>query len=57
MSFYWRLRYMFRKTKEIENLEKKLEEEKGVRGSKGVRGVRDTLREIDEKISKNKSID
>ena len=45
---------MLRKTKEIENLEKELEEEKGVRG---VRGVRDTLREIDEKISKNKSPD
>ena len=48
---------MLRKTKEIENLEKELEEEKGVRGSKGVRGVRDTLREIDEKFSKNKSTD
>ena len=55
MSFYWRLRYMLRKTKEIENLEKELENEKGVRGNKGIRGVRDTLREIDEKISENKS--
>ena len=45
--------YAKRKFKKKEILEK----EKGVRGSKGVRGVRDTLREIDEKISKNKSID
>ena len=48
---------MLRKTKEIENLEKELENEKGVRGNKGIRGVRDTLREIDEKISKNESTD
>ncbi len=44
---------MLRKTKEIEELEK----EKGIRGSKGVKGVRDTLREIDETISKNESSD
>jgi len=37
-----------RKFKKKEILEK---------GVKGVRGVRDTLREIDEKISKNKSND
>jgi len=37
---------------------KKIERvEKGVRGKKGIKGVRDTFREIDEKISKNKSID
>ena len=53
MSFYWRLRYMLRKSKEIEELEKKL----GVRGDKGIKGIRDTLREIDEKISENKSTD
>ena len=51
MSFYWRLRYMLRKTKEIENLEKELEKENGDRGNKGVKGFRDTLREIDESIS------
>ena len=45
---------MLRKTKEIENLEKELEKEKGV---KGVKGLRDTLREIDEKISENKNTD
>jgi hypothetical protein len=44
---------MLRKTKEIEELEK----EKGVKGSKRVKGVRDTLREIDEKISKTESSD
>ena len=53
MSFYWRLRYMLRKTKEIENLEKELEKEKGAKGSRRVKGVRDHLREIDERISKN----
>ena len=42
---------MLRKTKEIENLEKELENEKGVRGNKGVKGLRDTLRDIDEKIA------
>ena len=57
MSFYWRLRYMLRKTKEIENLEKELEIEKGVKGSKRVKGVRDTLREIETKMSKNESND
>jgi hypothetical protein len=46
-------RDMLRKTKEREGLEK----EKGVRGNKGNKGIRDTLREIDERISKNKSID
>jgi len=46
---------MLRKTKEIENLEKELEKEKGVRESKGVRGVKDALREIDEEILKDKS--
>ena len=35
----------------------RLEKEKGVRGNKGIKGVRDTFREIDERISKNKSID
>ncbi|MCK4287322.1 MAG: hypothetical protein KAX18_14020 [Candidatus Lokiarchaeota archaeon] len=55
MSFYWRLRYMLRKTKEIENLEKDLEREKGVKGSRRVKGVRDHLREIEERISKNES--
>ena len=55
MSFYWRLRYMLRKTKEIENLEKDLEKEKGVGGSRRVKGVRDHLREIDERISKNEN--
>ena len=45
--------YAKRKFKKKEILEK----EKGVRGNKGVKGLRDTLREIDEKISKNKSID
>ena len=56
MSFIWRLyacvyiyRYMQRKTKKIEDLEK----EKGLRGNKGIKGVRDTFREIDERISKN----
>lgn len=55
MPFYMKLRYMLRKTKEIENLEKELEKEKGVKGVRGVRGVRDTLREIDEKFSENKN--
>jgi len=41
-----------RKLKKKEILEK--EKEKGVRG---VKGLRDTLREIDEKFSKNKSTD
>jgi len=45
--------YAKRKFKKKEILEK----EKGVRGNKGVKGIRDTLREIDEKISKNKSTD
>jgi hypothetical protein len=44
---------MFRKSKEIEELEKEL----GVRGDKGIKGLRDTFREIDERTSKNKSID
>ena len=44
---------MFRKSKEIEELETEL----GVRGDKGIKGLRDTLREIDERNSKNKSID
>jgi len=57
MSFYWRLRHMLRKTKEIERLERDLEKEKGVIRSKGVRGVRDALREIDDKTSKNESRD
>ncbi len=48
---------MLRKTKEIERLERELEKEKGVRTSKGVKGVRDTLREIDEKNSKNENRD
>jgi len=34
-----------------------LENEKGARGHKRVKGIRDTLREIDESISKNRSID
>jgi len=34
-----------------------LEKENGAKGNKGVKGLRDSLREIDEKISKNKSID
>ena len=55
MSFYWRLRYMLRKTKEIENLEKDLEREKGVKGSRRVKGVRDHLREIEERTSKNEN--
>jgi hypothetical protein len=44
-------------------LEKKIkkkvgpEKEKRIRRNKGVKGIRDTLREIDEKISKNKSTD
>ncbi len=37
--------YLERKLKKKEILEK----EKGVRGRKGVKGLRDTLREIDEK--------
>ena len=45
--------YAKRKFKKKEILEK----EKGVRGNKGVKGLRDTLREIDEKTSKNKSTD
>ena len=45
--------YAKRKFKKKEIIEK----EKGVRGNKGVKGLRDTLREIDEKISKNKSTD
>ena len=45
--------YAKRKFKKKEILEK----EKGVRGNKGVNGLRDTLREIDEKISKNKNTD
>ena len=60
MSFFVRLLvymhvydYAVRKTKKKEALEK----EKGVRGDKGIKGVRDTLREIDERNSKNKSID
>jgi len=48
---------MLRKTKEIERLERDLEKEKGVIRSKGVRGVRDALREIDDKTSKNESRD
>ncbi len=44
---------MLRKSKEIEELETEL----GVRGDKGIKGLRDTLREIDERTSKNKSID
>jgi len=44
---------MLRKSKEIEDLEKEI----GVRGDKGIKGLRDTLREIDERNSKNKSID
>ena len=59
MSFIWRLyvygyiyRYIhFRKIKEEEDLEK------GIRGTKGIKGVRDTFRDIDERISKNISID
>jgi len=60
MSFYWRLRYMLRKTKEIRELERELEEAKGVKGSKsgkGVKGIRDTLREIDENILKDDGSD
>ncbi|MBY9016549.1 MAG: hypothetical protein KGD68_12715 [Candidatus Lokiarchaeota archaeon] len=51
---------MLRKTKEIENLEKDLEKEKGVRGNKeikGIKGLRDTLKEIDERNLKNQNID
>ena len=33
------------------------EKEKRLKRNKGVKGLRDTLREIDEKISKNKSND
>ena len=44
--------YAKRKFKKKEVFEK----EKG-KGARGVKGLRDTLREIDEKISKNKSID
>ncbi len=44
---------MRRKSKEIEELETEL----GVRDDKGIKGLRDTLREIDEKISKNKNTD
>ena len=44
---------MLRKSKEIEDLEKEI----GLRGDKGIKGLRDTLREIDERTSKNKSID
>ena len=42
--------YAKRKFKKKEILEK----EKG-KGARGVKGLRDTLREIDEKISENKS--
>ena len=45
--------YLERKFKNKEVLEK----EKGVRGNKGIKGLRDTLREIDEKSSKNDSSD
>jgi hypothetical protein len=44
---------MLRKSTEIEELETEL----GVRDDKGIKGLRDTLREIDEKISENKSTD
>ena len=60
MSFYWRLRYMLRKTKEIEGLERELEKAKGAKGSKsgkGVKGIRETLREIDENILKDDGSD
>ena len=60
MSFFVRLylylhiyEYAVRKTKKKEDLEK----EKRVRGKKGIKGLRDTFREIDERYSKNKSID
>ena len=60
MSFLVRLlvymhiyEYAQRKTKKKADLE----EEKRVRGNKGIKGLRDTLREIDERTSKNKSID
>ena len=36
---------MFRKSKEIEELETEL----GVRGDKGIKGLRDTFREIDKR--------
>jgi len=45
--------YAVRKTKKKEDLEK----EKRVRRDKGIKGLRDTFREIDERTSKNKSID
>ena len=52
MSFFVRLlvymhiyEYVVRKTKKKEGLEK----EKRIRGNKGIKGVRNTLREIDER--------
>ena len=39
------------------NKKSDLEKENGAKGNKGVKGLRDTLREIEEKISKNKRID
>jgi len=39
------------------NKKRDLEKEIGVRGNKGIKGLRDTLREIDERNSKNESID
>ena len=60
MSFIVRLyayMYIYDYSKRNTFKKERLEKEKGLRGHKGIKGVRDTFREIDEKISKNKSID
>ena len=60
MSFILRLYayvYIYDYIKRNTFKKERLEKEKGVRGNKGIKGVRDTFREIDERISKNKSID
>ncbi len=49
--------YGYENAKRKINKKRDLEKEKGVRGKKGIKGLRDTFREIDERYSKNKSID
>ena len=57
--FVYIYEYIHRKAIKKERLEKEkgVRGNKGNKGNKGIKGVRDTFREIDEIISKNKSFD